>query len=37
MEEPPDYEEVMQMEMEDLPSYTDVIKGDVHYFDKSNM
>ena len=37
MEEPPNYEEVMQIEMEDLPSYTDVINGDNHYFDDSNI
>ena len=27
----------MEMEMEDLPSYKDVVKVDIHYFDDSYM
>ena len=37
IEEPPGYDDVMEMDMEDLPSYTDVVKADIHYFDDSDV
>ena len=35
IEEPPNYEDIMELEMEDLPSYTDVVKAEIHYFEIS--
>ena len=37
IEEPPNYEEVMELEMEDLPSYTDVVKAEIHYCENINV
>jgi len=37
IEEPPNYEDIMELEMEDLPSYTDVVKAEIHYFENINV
>ena len=37
IEEPPGYDDVMEMDMEDLPSYTDVVKAEIHYFDDCDL